>query len=260
MRIVVIEDDAVVAETLELYLEQAGFAVTTVADGVAGLALAKVASTALVVLDLMIPGISGQEVCRRLRAESAVPIIMLTARASEDDRVAGLELGADDYVAKPFSPREVVARVQALLRRSAAPSASGPPPVLVGDLEVDLFARQARLAGRALPLTPTEFKLLEALARSPGRIFTREELLSRAFGPGYDGLDRTVDVHITNLRRKLQPGRLPSYVLTAHGVGYRLAGPVQSRDDTRDTERDDSHDTERDDSRDTPRDDSRDTE
>ena len=223
MRIVVIEDDAVVADTLGLYLEQAGFAVATAADGVAGLALARGAGTALVVLDLMIPGMTGHEVCRRLRAESSVPIIMLTARASEDDRVTGLELGADDYVPKPFSPREVVARVQALLRRSALPSSSPVPPVVVGDLEIDLFARQARLGGRVLTLTPTEFKLLEALARSPGRVFTRDELLARAFGPGYDGLDRTVDVHITNLRKKLQPGRQSSYVLTAHGVGYRLA-------------------------------------
>lgn len=224
MRIVVIEDDVVVTETLSLYLEQAGFSVATASNGIAGLALAANADTALVVLDLMIPGMPGQEVCRRLRATSAVPIIMLTARAAEDDRVAGLELGADDYVTKPFSPREVVARVQALLRRSSAPPSAPPPPITIGDLEIDLFARQARLKGRALTLTPTEFKLLETLARSPGRVFTREELLARAFGPGYDGLDRTVDVHITNLRRKLEPGRQPRYVLTAHGVGYRLAG------------------------------------
>jgi DNA-binding response OmpR family regulator len=224
MRIVVIEDDAVVAETLALYLEQAGFAVATASNGVAGLALAEKAETALVVLDLMIPGISGQDVCRRLRARSAVPILMLTARASEDDRVAGLELGADDYVAKPFSPREVVARVQALLRRTGARS-EPPPPIVLGDLEIDIWARQARLSGRVLPLTPTEFKLLETLGRSPGRVFTREELLARAFGPGYDGLDRTVDVHITNLRRKCEPGSQPKYVLTVHGVGYRLAGP-----------------------------------
>ena len=229
MRIVVIEDDAVVVETLSLYFEQAGFTVAAAANGVAGLALAKSADTALVVLDLMIPGMTGQEVCRRLRAESAVPILMLTARASEDDRVAGLELGADDYVSKPFSPREVVARVQALLRRVPTPAASPPPPVVVGDLEVDFFARQARLGGRAVPLTPTEFKLLETLARSPGRVFTREELLSRAFGPGYDGLDRTVDVHITNLRRKLEPGRRSTFVLTAHGVGYRLVDRDSAR-------------------------------
>ncbi len=222
MRIVVIEDDVVVAETLALYLEHAGYSVTATHNGITGLKLALEPEVSLVVLDLMIPGLSGHEVCRRIRASSAVPIMMLTARASEDDRVTGLELGADDYVPKPFSPREVVARVQALLRRTSAQPAS-PPPIVVGELELDLWAHQARFAGRVVPLTPTEFKVLEALGRSPGRVFSREELLARAFGPGYDGLDRTVDVHITNLRRKLEPGRTSRYVLTEHGVGYRLA-------------------------------------
>jgi DNA-binding response OmpR family regulator len=224
MRIVVIEDDAVVAETLALYLEQAGYSIAAAKNGIAGLALAREPGTAAVILDLMVPGLSGHEVCRQLRAESSVPILMLTARTSEDDRVKGLELGADDYVGKPFSPREVVARVQALLRR-ASTQTSPPPPVVVGDLEIDLWARQARLAGRTLSLTATEYKLLETLGRSPGRVFTREELLARAFGPGYDGLDRTVDVHITNLRRKIETGRKPKYVLTAHGLGYLLAAP-----------------------------------
>ena len=224
MRIVVIEDDAVVAETLALYLEQAGYEVRAAKNGIAGLALAKEAGTAAVILDLMVPGLSGHDVCRQLRAESSVPILMLTARTSEDDRVKGLDLGADDYVGKPFSPREVVARVQALLRR-AATQTTPPEPVVVGDLEIDLWARQARLSGRTLPLTATEYKLLETLARSPGRAFTREELLARAFGPGYDGLDRTIDVHITNLRRKVETGRKPKYVLTAHGIGYLLAAP-----------------------------------
>lgn len=222
MRIVVIEDDAVVAETLALYLEHAGFAVTVSDNGAAGLKLALEPDVSLVVLDLMIPGLSGHDVCRRLREVSAVPIIMLTARASEDDRVTGLEIGADDYVPKPFSPREVVARVQALLRRTP-PQPAPPPPIVVGELELDLWAHQARVGGRVVPLTPTEFKVLEVLGRSPGRVFSREELLSRAFGPGYEGLDRTVDVHITNLRRKLEPGRPSTYVLTEHGVGYRLA-------------------------------------
>jgi len=222
MRIVVIEDDAVVAETLTLYLERAGFSVTAAADGVSGLALALGPEVSLVILDLMIPRIGGREVCRQIRLSSAVPVLMLTARASEDDRVAGLEIGADDYVAKPFSPREVVARVQALIRRTGS-QPTAPPPIVIGDLELDLWARRARLKNRVLTLTPTEFKLLEVLGRSPGRVFTREELLARAFGPGYDGLDRTVDVHITNLRRKLEPGRQPEYILTEHGIGYRLA-------------------------------------
>ena len=224
MRIVVIEDDAVVAETLALYLEQAGYSVASAKNGIAGLALAREKETAAVILDLMVPGLSGHDVCRKLRAESSVPILMLTARTSEDDRVKGLELGADDYVGKPFSPREVVARVQALLRR-AATQTTPPPPVVVGDLEIDTWARQARLSGRTLPLTATEYKLLETLAGSPGRVYTRDELLARAFGPGYDGLDRTVDVHITNLRRKVETGRKPKYVLTAHGIGYLLAAP-----------------------------------
>jgi DNA-binding response OmpR family regulator len=222
MRIVVIEDDAVVAETLCLYFEQAGFSVATAADGVSGLALALEPEVSLVVLDLMIPGISGREVCRQLRQSSTVPVLMLTARASEDDRVEGLEIGADDDVSKPFSPREVVARVQALIRRVGGQT-NPPPPLVVGELEIDVWARRVRVDGRVVPLTPTEFKLLEVLARSPGRVFTREELLARAFGPGYDGLDRTVDVHITNLRRKLEPGRQSVYVRTEHGVGYRLA-------------------------------------
>jgi DNA-binding response OmpR family regulator len=223
MTIVVIEDDAVVADTLKLYLEQAGFIVTAARDGVQGLELARNPDAGLVILDLMIPGIVGREVCRRLRAESTIPILMLTARASEDDRVAGLELGADDYVPKPFSPREVVARVQALLRRAGAPSVAPPRPMTIGDLEIDVWARQARMKGRLLALTPTEFRLLEALAKHPGRVFTRDELVARAVGPDFEGLDRTVDVHITNLRRKIEPGHEPQYVLTVHGLGYRLA-------------------------------------
>ena len=225
MRILVVEDDAVVTDTLTLYLEQAGYAVSSAASGPAGLAMAAAPDVALVILDLMIPGKSGQEVCRRLRATSRVPIIMLTARASESDRVGGLELGADDYVSKPFSPREVVARVRALLRRTTPGARAAPAPTMIGLLEIDNWARLARVNGREVSLTPTEFKLLETLGQSPGRVFTREELLARAFGPGYDGLDRTVDVHITNLRKKLESGDGPRYVHTVHGVGYRLAKP-----------------------------------
>jgi len=225
MKIVVIEDDAVVSETLTLYLEQAGLDVTVAEDGVTGLRIAAAPDVGVVVLDLMIPGMAGLEVCRRLRQSSTVPILMLTARASEDDRLAGFDVGADDYVPKPFSPREVVARVQALLRRGG-PSATAPATATtIGELEVDWWARQARMAGRAVALTATEFRLLAALARHPGRIFTRDELVARIFGPDYDGLDRTIDAHVTNLRRKLEPATEPKYVLTAHGLGYRLATP-----------------------------------
>ena len=223
--IVVIEDDAIVADTLKRYLEQAGFAVATAPDGISGLARASAPDTSLVVLDLMIAGMSGQDVCRRLRAVSKVPIIMVTARVSEDDRIAGLELGADDYVSKPFSPREVVARVHALLRRTGRRGdGDAPQSIAVGDLEIDAWTRQARVGGKPVALTPTEYRLLEALARQPGRVFTRDELVARAFGPDYTGYDRTIDVHITNLRRKIEPGREPRYLVTVHGVGYKLAG------------------------------------
>jgi DNA-binding response OmpR family regulator len=221
MKIVIIEDDAVVAETMEVYLRQEGFDVSTARDGVAGLQLASATDTRLVVLDLMIPGLSGIEVCRRLRAASTVPIIMLTARASEDDRLAGFDAGADDYVPKPFSPREVVARVQALLRRSGPPTA--PVPLVVGGLSIDVWGRVVRVDGCPVSLTATEFRVLAALARHPGRVFTREELVARVFGPDYDGFDRTVDVHVTNLRKKIERGASPRYVLTVHGIGYRLA-------------------------------------
>jgi len=221
--ILIVEDDDVVAETLTLYLEQAGFAVAAVRDGAVGLERAQQPDVALVVLDWMLPGLNGQEVCRRLRAVSNVPILMLTARTSEDDRVRGLEGGADDYVPKPFAPREVVARVQALLRRTGR-QAEGQlaDPVRVGDLVIDSWRRQARVGGVAVDLTPTEFRLLEALSRHPGRTFTREEMVARAFGPDYDGLERTVDSHVTNMRRKLSAVSGGRYVRTVHGVGYRL--------------------------------------
>ena len=223
--ILIVEDDAVVVETLTIYLEHAGYEVAAALDGPSGLARARQPDVALVVLDWMLPGLNGHEVCRRLRAVSAVPVLMLTARTAEDDRVRGLEGGADDYVPKPFSPREVVARIQALLRRAGDGAAGAAlEPLRVGDLEVDRWRREARVAGDGVPLTPTEFKLLETLARAPGRAFTREELVARAFGPDYDGLDRTVDSHITNLRRKLGADRGRRYIATVHGVGYRLVG------------------------------------
>jgi DNA-binding response OmpR family regulator len=223
-RVLVIEDDHVVAETLTVYLEQAGFVVSTCRDGVSGLAAASAPDIAVVILDLMIPGMLGQEVCRRLRASSSVPVLMLTARTAEDDRIAGLELGADDYVGKPFSPREVVARVQALVRRTRTATVTPPPPLRVGDVELDGFSRQVRVGGRPVALTRTEFRLLEALFSQPGRTFTRDELVARAFGPDYEGTDRTIDTHITNLRRKLEPDE-PRHIVTVHGVGYRLAAP-----------------------------------
>ena len=216
------DDDDVVAETLALYLDQAGFRVDRAADGLEGLRLASRDDAALVILDLMVPKVSGLEVCARLRTISAVPILMLTARTSEEDRIRGLELGADDYVPKPFSPREVVLRAKALIKRAPVGGCE-PVPLRIGPLEIDSFRRRARVNAEPVPLTATEFKLMEALARHPGRAFTREELLARAFGPDYDGTDRTVDAHITNIRRKLEPLGASHCILTVHGVGYRLA-------------------------------------
>jgi DNA-binding response OmpR family regulator len=225
-RVLIVEDDPVVVETLTTYLEHAGFDVIATGDGADGLARAQSPDVAVVILDWMVPGMNGPEVCRRLRAVSSVPVLMLTARTAEDDRVRGLETGADDYVPKPFSPREVIARVQALLRRSpAAGGRATRPPTSIGELEIDHFKREVRVAGTLVALTPTEFRLAEAMVTYPGRTFTREELVSRAFGPDYDGLDRTVDTHITNLRRKLNAGGSYSLIQTVHGVGYRLMVP-----------------------------------
>ena len=224
-RVLLVEDDRVVVETLTTYLEHAGFDVSVAGDGADGLARAQSPDVALVILDWMVPGMSGPEVCRRLRAVSSVPVLMLTARTAEDDRIRGLETGADDYVPKPFSPREVVARVQALLRRSAprpaAPGQRGRRRRWATSKSIISNAR-CGWPESLVALTPTEFRLVEALATHPGRTFTREELVARAFGPDYDGLDRTVDVHITNLRRKLDAG-VRSTIHTVHGVGYCLS-------------------------------------
>ena len=221
MRIVIVEDDAVVASTLSLYLTRAGYETVIARDGVRGLELASGKGVALLILDLMIPGISGHEICKRLRQTSTLPIMMLTARTSESDQVAGFDLGADDYVPKPFRPREVVARVQALLRRTSLEPTEPPPPIVVGSLEINCWGRSVRLRGEVVALTRTEFRLLEVFAKSLGRAFTREELLSRAFDPDFDGVDRTVDVHITNLRRKIERHG-EHYIVTVHGVGYRM--------------------------------------
>ena len=222
-RVLVVEDDPVVVETLTLYFEHAGFVVVAAGNGNDGLRLAQQQPFALVVLDWMLPGTGGPDVLRRLRASSDVPVMMLTARTTEDDRVRGFDIGADDYVPKPFSPREVVARAQALLRRRPGPSAPPSPPTRVGDLELDRLRREARVSGRVVPLTPTELRLVEALAAHPGRTFSRDELVARAFGPDYDGLDRTVDSHITHLRRKLEAGGARRMIHTVHGLGYRLS-------------------------------------
>jgi DNA-binding response OmpR family regulator len=220
--ILVVDDEPGVVRLARDYLEKHGFRVVNAADGPTALAAARRERPDLIILDLMLPGMDGREVCRILRRESDVPIIMLTALAEESDQVAGLELGADDYVAKPFSPRALVARVRANLRR--AHGQLGPPAVIrAGRLEINTSHYDVRLDGKPLHLTPNEFKLLEALARHPGQTLTREQLLETLHGPAYANFDRSVDSHIKNLRRKLDSDADgPSWIETVYGVGYRL--------------------------------------
>jgi DNA-binding response OmpR family regulator len=220
--ILVVDDEARIVKLVRDYLERAGFAVLSARDGETALLLARRERPDLIVLDLMLPGVDGLDVCRRLRQETAVPIIMLTARVEEADRIVGLELGADDYVTKPFSPRELVARVRAALRRASGQI--GPVSVIrAGDLQLDTATLTAAVGGQAVDLTPTEFQLLAALARQPGRIFSREQLLEAIHGVAFDGYDRSVDSHIKNLRRKIElDPRQPRRIETVYGMGYRL--------------------------------------
>ncbi len=221
--VLVVEDDPTVSEVVARYLEREGYDVETVADGTAALERADANWPDLVVLDLMLPGIDGLEVCRRLRDRASVPVIMLTARGDEDDRIVGLELGADDYMSKPFSPRELVSRVKAVLRRAAAPLPDIAPSVLeASDLRVDVQAREVRKAGELVLLTAREFDLLVYLMRNPRQAFSREELLEHVWGFTY-GDTATVTVHIRRLREKVEadPAQ-PALVTTVWGVGYRF--------------------------------------
>jgi DNA-binding response OmpR family regulator len=225
--ILIIEDDRNIAALVERYLERDGFATLRAQDGTTGLMHARQHRPLLVILDVMLPGIDGWEICRRLRRESDVPILMLTAREDEADRVAGLSLGADDYVVKPFSPRELVERVKAILRRSA-PRTPEPPALLEqGGIRLDTERHTVSVEGRAVTLTPSEFTLLQALMGRPGRVFSRDELLDRLKGGEADVVDRVIDVHVGNLRQKIEadPSN-PRYLQTVHGVGYRLADPA----------------------------------
>lgn len=218
-KILVIEDEERIVELLRAYLEKAGYQVTAAYDGQEGLELFHRQEPALVILDLMLPGIDGLDVARQIRRESDVPLIMLTARTEEADRVAGLELGADDYVTKPFSLRELTARVRAVLRR--AEGLRRPLRIERGNLSIDLEARQVELGGQPIELTPTEFDLLAALAGHPGRAFNRLQLLEAIDHYPGEGFARTIDTHIKNLRRKLEPAGT-QYIQTVHGVGYRF--------------------------------------
>ncbi|MEU2026322.1 response regulator transcription factor [Streptomyces sp. NPDC016469] len=230
-RILVAEDDAKQSRLIRIYLEREGHAVQVVADGRAALERARSARPDLIVLDVMLPLVDGLDVCRILRTESEVPILLLTARVAEEDMLLGLDLGADDYLTKPYSPRELTARVRALLRRSGRSGGGDGPAVLrVGEVELDTARFEVRVAGRPVELTAKEFAILETLAREPGRVFTRAQIIERVFGFDRDVLERTVDAHVMNMRRKLGTGPDgPRHVETVYGRGYRLAdGPVSA--------------------------------
>ncbi len=218
--ILVVDDEPQIVKVVRGYLEQAGFRVVTAADGPAALAQHRHEKPDLVVLDLNLPGLDGLDVARRMRAQANTPILILTARVEESDRLVGLELGADDYVVKPFSPKEVVARVRAVLRRSEA---QAPPQLLrLSDLVIDPDRHQVLQGDEAVDLTPTEFRLLVALAREPGRVLSRKQLLEAVEGDAYEGYERTVDAHVKNLRAKLERDpKKPVYILTVFGIGYK---------------------------------------
>jgi DNA-binding response OmpR family regulator len=224
VRVLVAEDDQKQANLLRVYLEREGHSVQVVTDGRSAVDRCRACPPDLIVLDVMMPVVDGLDVCRILRAESAVPILLLTARTTEDDILLGLDVGADDYVTKPYSPRELVARVRALLRRTGRLASEEAEVLTVGDLEIDGARFEVRVAGRPVPLTAKEFGILETLAAEPGRVFTRAQIISRAFDFDRYVLERTVDAHVMNLRRKLEADPAePRYVQTVYGRGYRLA-------------------------------------
>jgi len=224
-RVLVIDDDVKTVELVKLYLNRDGYRVLTAFDGVEALRLARESHPDLIVLDLMLPGLDGLEVCRTLRVESDVPIIMLTAKTTEQDRLTGLDLGADDYMTKPFSPRELAARVRVVLRRLPEEALRrGLEEIKHSELTVNFLKHEASLAGKSLNLTVVEFKLLGVLIKEPGKVFSRAQLIEKALGYDFEGLDRTIDVHILNLRRKLEPDPShPRYIKTVYGAGYKLS-------------------------------------
>jgi DNA-binding response OmpR family regulator len=237
MKILVIEDEASIVQVIRLYLEQAGYTVLSANDGIAGLELHAREQPDLVILDLMLPALDGMEVCRRIRTWASTPILMLTARQAEEDRIAGLEMGADDYLVKPFSPRELVSRVKAILRRTTPAISTAPvdkaevkqknEELHLGDLLINIPARRITVHQQPVALTVKEFDLLVTLASAPDRVFTRESLLNMVWGYTYLGDGRTVDVHIGTLRKKLEAaGSAVHAIQTVWGVGYKFVPPV----------------------------------
>ncbi len=220
-RVLVVDDDDTVREVLRRYLTRDGHEVTEAADGVTGLGMVRSQQPDLVVLDLMLPGLDGFAVCRAIRAESDVPIIVITARAAEVDRLRGFDLGADDYVTKPFSPREAMARVRAVMRRAGNAEATD-SVLALGSMTLDAAGLELRIAGASARVTPIECRLLTAFMRTPGRVFSRSELVARALGDDFNGSERTVDAHVKNLRKKLAALDQAPEIETVHGSGYRL--------------------------------------
>ena len=225
-RILVVDDDHEIVRLVRAYLEKAGYRVLTAYDGETALHILRREHPELLVIDLMLPDRDGWDLTRLIRADRSlaeIPIIMLTARVEDSDKIVGLEIGADDYVTKPFNPREVVARVRALLRRSQRGTASGPQVFQVGYLTLDTGRRELLVDGQLTEVTPSEFRLLSVLMENPGYAFTRAELLENALGYTYEGMGRTLDSHIKNLRQKIEPDpKMPTYIQTIYGVGYKL--------------------------------------
>jgi DNA-binding response OmpR family regulator len=224
-KVLVVDDEPKIVQLARDYLEHAGFAVVAAHDGKAALATARAQKPDLIVLDLGLPELGGLDVARTIRQESNVPIVMLTGRSEESDKLVGLELGADDYVTKPFSPKELVARVRAVLRRTERPRAES-EIVRVGEIVLDIPRMRTTVADRAVELTPTEFQLVATMAREPGRVFTRGQLLDTVHGVAFESYERAIDAHVKNIRHKLEPEPArPRYLLTVYGVGYRFAEP-----------------------------------
>ena len=221
-KILVVDDEAKIVKVLKAYLEQSGFNVLTAVDGKVALAIFQRDKPDFMILDLNLPGLDGLDVCRAVRRQSNIPILMLTARVEEADKLIGLELGADDYVVKPFSPREVVARVRTIFRRAQGEPAQD-EIIRVGDLQIDLEQHTVLVADRQVELTPTEFDILVVLARQPKRVFTRLQIMEQAQGNAFEGYERTIDAHIKNIRLKLEPNpKKPIFIQTVFGVGYKL--------------------------------------
>ncbi len=226
--ILVVDDEPRIVQLVRDYLEHGGFTVLVASDGPSALRSARTGRPDLVVLDLGLPGLDGLDVARALRREGEIPIIMLTARIEESDKLVGLELGADDYLTKPFSPKELVARVRAVLRRAEGMRAPSEVIRVGSDVELDVARMEARFGGRRVELTKTEFQLLATMARQPGRVFTRAQLLDAVRGVAFESYERAIDAHIKNVRKKVEPDpRAPRYLLTVFGVGYRFAEPPE---------------------------------